>query len=164
MGRKKGRTIESYEKDQRALELRKEGHTYESISEQLGYSTPSASYKAVMRRLKDMDRPAVSMLRELEVQRLDAMLYAVWHDVLQGDAGAVSTALKISERRSRLLGLDAPHTVEARTRIDILSWNQAIRDFIGIHKEVFGDGRDDERTQILAKRMDELVASRIGGV
>ena len=30
-----GRTIESYEKDQRALELRKEGHTYESILEQL---------------------------------------------------------------------------------------------------------------------------------
>ena len=67
MGRKKDRTIESYEKDQRALELRKEGHTYESISEQLGYSTPSASYKAVMRRLKDMDRPAVSMsMRSLQ--------------------------------------------------------------------------------------------------
>jgi len=163
MGRKKGRTIAAYEKDQRALELRKEGHTYESISEQLGYSTPSASYKAVMRRLKDMDRPAVSMLRELEVQRLDAMLYAVWNDVLQGDANAVHTALRISERRSRLLGLDAPHTVEARTRIDVLSWNQAIRDFITLHKEVFGDGRDDERTQILAKRMDELVANRIGG-
>ena len=49
MGRKTGRTIEAYEKDQRALELRKEGHTYESISEQLGYSTRRASYKAVMR-------------------------------------------------------------------------------------------------------------------
>ena len=108
MSRKHGRTIEGYEKDQKALELRKEGHSYESISEQLGYSTRSASYKAVMRRLRDMDRPAVSMLRELEVQRLDAMLYAVWNDVLQGDAGAVSTALKSSERRSRLLGLDAP--------------------------------------------------------
>ncbi len=163
MGGKTGRTLEAYEKDQKALELRKEGHTYESISEQLGYSTRSASHKAVMRRLRDMDRPAVSMLRELEVQRLDAMLYAVWNDVLQGDAGTVSTALKISERRSRLLGLDAPHTVEARTRVDILSWNQAIRDFIGIHKEVFGDGLKDERTQILAKRMDELVASRISG-
>ena len=58
MGGKTGRTIEAYEKDQRALELRKEGHTYESISEQLWYSTPSASYKAVMRRLRDMDRPA----------------------------------------------------------------------------------------------------------
>ena len=90
MGRKTGGTIEAYEKDQKALELRKEGHTYESISEQLGYSTPSASYKAVM-------------LRELEVQRLDAMLYAVWDDVLQGDANAVNTALRISERRSRLL-------------------------------------------------------------
>ena len=163
MSRKHGRTIEGYEKDQKALELRKEGHSYESISEQLGYSTRSASYKAVMRRLRDMDRPAVSMLRELEVQRLDAMLYAVWNDVLQGDANAVHTALRISERRSRLLGLDAPHTVEARTRVDILSWNQAIRDFIGIHKEVFGDGRDDERTEVLAKKMDELVASRISG-
>jgi hypothetical protein len=163
MGGKTGRTIEAYEKDQKALELRKEGHTYESISEQLGYSTPSASYKAVMRRLRDMDRPAVSMLRELEVQRLDAMLYAVWNDVLQGDANAVHTALRISERRSRLLGLDAPHSIEAKTRIDVLSWNQAIRDFIGIHKEVFGDGLKDERTQMLAKRMDELVAKRLGG-
>ena len=34
-----------------------------------------------MRRLRDMDRPAVSMLRELEVQRLDAMLYALMHDI-----------------------------------------------------------------------------------
>ena len=89
------------------------------------------------------------------------MLYAVWDDVLQGDANAVHTALRISERRSRLLGLDAPHSIEARTRIDVLSWNQAIRDFIEIHKEVFGDGRDDERTQVLAKRMDELVAERL---
>ena len=77
MSRKHGRAIAAYEKDQKALELRKEGHSYESISEQLGYSTRSASYKAVMRRLRDMDRPAVSMLRELEVQRLDAMLYVV---------------------------------------------------------------------------------------
>jgi len=30
MGRKKGRTIEAYERDQKALELRKEGHTYSS--------------------------------------------------------------------------------------------------------------------------------------
>ena len=163
MSRKRGRTIAGYEKDQRALELRKEGHSYESISEQLGYSTRSASYKAVMRRLREVDRPAVSMLRELEVERLDAMLYAVWDNVLQGDTNAVTTALRISERRSRLLGLDAPHSIEARTRIDVLSWNQAIRDFIDIHKEVFSDGIKDERTKVLAKRMDELVAKRLGG-
>ena len=82
---------------------------------------------------------------------------------MHGDANAVHTALRISERRSRLLGLDAPHTVETRARIDVLSWNQAIRDFIGIHKEVFRDGFKDERTQVLAKRMDELVAKRLGG-
>ena len=102
-----------------------------------------------MRRLRDMDRPAVSMLRELEVQRLDAMLYAVWDDVLQGDANAVHTALRISERRSRLLGLDAPHSVEARTRIDVLSWNQA---HTGLHRHpqrgLWGrpQGREDADT------------------
>ena len=74
----------------------------------------------------------------------------------------MGTALKISERRSRLLGLDAPHTIEARARIDILSWNQAMRDFITLHKEVFGDGSKDERTATLAKRIDELVADRLG--
>jgi len=52
------RKLQGHKKDQRALELRQEGHSYESISEQLGYSTRSASYKAVMRRLRDMDRPA----------------------------------------------------------------------------------------------------------
>jgi hypothetical protein len=57
--------LQGHKKDQRALDLRKEGHTYESTSEQMGYSTRSASYKAVMRRLRDMDRPAMSMLREL---------------------------------------------------------------------------------------------------
>ena len=76
--------LQGHKKDQRALDLRKEGHTYESTSEQMGYSTRSASYKAVMRRLRDMDRPAMSMLREMEVERLDAMLYAVWDDVLHG--------------------------------------------------------------------------------
>ena len=91
------------------------------------------------------------------------MLYAVWNDVLQSDANAVHTALRISERRSRLLGLDAPRSIEARARVDIISWNQAIRDFVDIHKEVFGDGRDEERTQILVQKMDELVAKRISG-
>jgi len=87
----------------------------------------------------------------------------VWEDALQGDANAANTALRISWMRNRLLGLDAPHSIEARTRIDVLSWNQAIRDFIEIHKEIFGDGLKDERTQVLAKRMDELVAKRLGG-
>jgi hypothetical protein len=34
---------------------------------------------------------------------------------------------------------------------------------VDIHKEVFGDGRDDERAQVQAKRMDELVAKRLSG-
>ena len=60
------RKLQGHKKDQRALELRQEEHFYESISEQMGYSTRSASYKAVMKRLREVDRPAVSMLRSLQ--------------------------------------------------------------------------------------------------
>ena len=63
------------------MELRQERHSYESISEQLGYSTPSASYEAVVRRLREVDRSAVSMLREIEVQCLDVMPHATRWDV-----------------------------------------------------------------------------------
>ena len=37
MGGKTVRAIEGYKKDQKALNLREEGRTYEYISEQLGY-------------------------------------------------------------------------------------------------------------------------------
>lgn len=41
-----------------------------------------------------------------ELRRLDALLLVVWTQVVMGDAKAIETALKISERRTKLLGLD----------------------------------------------------------
>jgi len=70
-------------------------------------------------------------------------------DALQGDANTVHTALRISERCSRLLGLDVPHSIEARTRIDVLSWNQG---HTGLHRyperglRRWPEGREDAGT------------------
>lgn len=152
---KKSRTIEDYERDHNALELRKEGYTFEDISKRLGYSTRSGSYRAVMRRLQGMDKPAIEELRELEVHRLDAMLNAIWPDIQQGDQGAINTGLRISERRSKMLGLDAPHRIEAKASIDVMSWNQAIKDFINIYRDVYGTDEDDRRDMLL-KGIDEM--------
>ncbi|MQF49120.1 hypothetical protein FIM08_04415 [SAR202 cluster bacterium AC-647-N09_OGT_505m] len=41
------------------------------------------------------------------------------------------------------------------------SWNQAIRDFIDILKDVSEEGLQDEGTQVMAKIVDELVANRL---
>lgn len=45
-------------------------------------------------------------LRRLEAARLDEMLASVAEGILAGDLNAVAAALRIQERRARLLGLD----------------------------------------------------------
>ena len=62
--------------------------------------------------LKATLREPADEVRDLEVARLDAMLLPLWRRVQQGDERAVDRALKIMERRARLLGLDAPSKSE----------------------------------------------------
>jgi hypothetical protein len=51
---------------------------------------------------------AAEDVRELETQRLDAMLFALRTKIKQGDVRAIDTAIRIADRRAKLLGLDAP--------------------------------------------------------
>ena len=44
----------------------------------------------------------------LELERLDHLTSAVWLDAMSGSDKAVSSVLRIMERRSKLMGLDAP--------------------------------------------------------
>ncbi len=91
-----------------ALELRKAGVSYEAIASRLGYRDRSGAYRAVTAALKLTLREPAEELRTLELERLDAMLLALWRRVQAGDEKAVDRVLRIMERRARLLGLDAP--------------------------------------------------------
>jgi hypothetical protein len=102
------RRVQAHARQLQALELRKAGATYQAIAEQLGYAHAKGAYKAVASALKLTLREPADGLRELEVARLDAMLLALWRRVQSGDEKAVDRALRIMERRARLLGLDAP--------------------------------------------------------
>ena len=143
------------EKDHKALELRLAGNTYEDISTELGYATRSASYKAVARVLRGVEDTSIAELKELELRRLDVMQFSIWNAVESGDEDAIALALRISDRRSKMLGLDAPHRIEAKASIDVMSWNQAIKDFLGIYRDVFGTATDDG-TETLLKKIDEI--------
>lgn len=106
-----------------ALQLRKAGATYEEIGRALGM-TRTGAYRAVKRALDELNEKiaedAAEVLR-LELERLDAMLLAVWPKAKQGHLGAIDRVLKIMERRSRLLGLDAPHKVDQKAEI-VFRW------------------------------------------
>ncbi len=85
----------------------------------------------------------------------DVMQFSIWNAVESGDEDAIALALRISDRRSKMLGLDAPHRIEAKTSIDVMSWNQAIKDFLNIYRDVYGTDEDDRRDMLL-KGIDEM--------
>ena len=94
------------EKQARALELRKAGVGYQEIADELGYASASGAFEAVKSALDRMLREPADALREIELDRLDTMWSSVWENVLAGDLDSIGTALRITERRARLLGLD----------------------------------------------------------
>lgn len=93
-----------------ATMLRLAGLTYAQIGEKLGVSDDTARL-AVKRHLDRAEVWSAAELRRVENARLDRAQAAIWAKVVGGDITAVHAFLRISERRARLNGLDAPTTV-----------------------------------------------------
>lgn len=105
------RTEENAQLDSEALKLRSNGLTYREIAELLGVD-PSTAYRRVKRALSSVVAEAVEEHRSLELLRLDSLHAALWSKALEGNLSAVKGILSIMERRSKLLGLDAPQKQE----------------------------------------------------
>lgn len=97
------------DRSRQALELRMAGATYSRIASALGI-TKGAAHKAVARAMEavraESDEVAEAY-RDLELARLDRMQMGLWNQARSGDLAAVDRVLRIMERRSKLLGLDA---------------------------------------------------------
>lgn len=92
-----------------AMRLRVAGAPFSGIARQLGTSKQQAwrdVRAALAETLTQRDGDA-SAYRELELARLDALTVACWQAAQRGSAEHVRAIVRISERRSRLLGLDA---------------------------------------------------------
>jgi hypothetical protein len=136
MGRR--RSFATREKDSRALLLRQQGLSYRSIAREMGWNSASGARQAVQRSLADAVTEAVDEIRQIESARLDDMMKMLLRIAMtthyqttatgvvarHPDTGeplidsdpvtrAVMGLLRISERRAKLLGLDAPvkHTI-----------------------------------------------------
>ena len=134
------RSIETAKRDAEAARLRSRGRTYSQIAEELGYCDKGAAHHAVARVFDGFRVEARDLLIKIELDKLDMMTRAVIdvleakhylvsdgrivyigakddpdHRELLDDAPvlqAVDRLLKISDRRAKLLGLDAPKRVE----------------------------------------------------
>jgi hypothetical protein len=137
------RSIAAREKDAQALELRRRGLTYRQIAERMKWANQKSAWEAVQHALKDAIAEPAAEVKRIELDRLDEYMrhalrvlaaphYAISQkgevvfllDAASGaqkpvmdDApvlAAIDRLLKISERRARLLGLDAPRRIEVR--------------------------------------------------
>lgn len=116
------RKILAADRTREAIELRLAGASFRAIAESLGYvdkngnADPGSAWKAVQRGLAASIREPAHDLITLELERLDGMFLAIYPQARKGILGAVDRCLRIQERRSRLLGLDAPVKIETNWR------------------------------------------------
>lgn len=98
--------------------MRLAGVDYETIAERLGYPSRGAACTDITRALEQAvaeQRHDLEVLRQQELARLDRLQAGVWAAAVAGETKSAETALKVIDRRCRLLGLDAPQRHEVVT-------------------------------------------------
>jgi len=109
---RKNNTAEIVEQQKKCYDLRLSGHSIRAIAEKL--DIPRAT---VQRRLdaecEAQVTPGAEAVRKMELDRLDKWMLALENRILDGDHQAITTAIKVAERRAKYLGLDAPTQIDA---------------------------------------------------
>jgi transcriptional regulator with XRE-family HTH domain len=95
-----------------AFDMRLAGHTQQAIAERLGRDRSTIS-RWLQVEINNLIIPRVEELRRVETERMDSYLRALEEGIVKGDVKAINAALRVSERRARLLGLDAPVKIES---------------------------------------------------
>lgn len=133
-GPRKGMTQEQREQElQQMLSMRRSGASYTAIARHFGLDRTVVTDK-IRAELRNIPKDEATELRTLEALKLDQAEVHLQAGVKAGDPRAITTLVRISESRRRLLGLDMPEQHEVRisreeeTLIDQLAAALAERD------------------------------------
>lgn len=87
------------------------GASYPEIAKTLHISRATA-IRYVKHGLKQLYQEPGEAVIKMELDRLDALMSAVWPAAMKGDLNALDRVLRIMERRARYLNLDSPFRKE----------------------------------------------------
>lgn len=152
---------ELVDKELRVLELRRMGMTWQRIAEQVGYADHTGAYAAYKRAIKRTLQQPADEIREQELDRIDRLQLALWPNAMKGNSQAVSTIIRLMERRARLLGLDMPVKIEQ----DITTWNgdesidRAVRDLAALLR---ANATNSTSESPMAREISEAIAITAG--
>jgi len=106
------RALAARQRQARVVELRVQGKTYDEIALELGYASHTGALNAFASALANVPAEDVGHLRQIEGDRLDAIVKAHLPRAMQGDIDSAYVCIEISKQRSRLFGLDAPKVTQ----------------------------------------------------
>lgn len=113
---------ETWAKQDHAAVLRASGMTYQQIANACGYANHVGAMKAVDAAMRRNVYDAVDEVRRVELARLDHITAQLW-PVIEGNNGvnaalrATEQYMRVSERRARLTGMDAPERKAMKAEI-----------------------------------------------
>lgn len=152
----RGKDAEITERQMKAMQLRVRGFTFPEMANELDVSVGTAynDYKAAMKRLIDETRESADQVRSVEITRLDRMIRSLELAAFGppdadapfcADPKAIEVLLKVSDRRAKLLGLDAPEDLNVNFgEVTPEKAAQLVREKFGDHaaKRESADGVD----------------------
>lgn len=113
-GPRKGMTDKERQEEVLAmLRMRRAGASYASIAAKLGVSAHTV-YEKVKSALDAAPVEEATMLRAIEAQRLDYLELKLQPLLEEHDVRAIQQAIRLSESRRKLLGLDLPEQHEVK--------------------------------------------------
>lgn len=95
------------------LQMRQMGASYEAIARHYNLNRKTV-WERVTQALRDMPSDDAAILRALEARKYDVLEAQLQAGIKEGDTKAITTAIRVSERRCRLLGLDMPERHEVK--------------------------------------------------
>lgn len=115
---KKSLPVATTEKYMKVIDLRKAGLTFEEIADKTGYESRSGAKMAFDAAVKYWGHESVTELRVIENERVEELwrrTYNMMEDptlTLSQSLRIMETALKVTESKRKLHGLDAPRQLE----------------------------------------------------
>ena len=114
MSKLKASEVERAIRDRRIIQQRQAGRALHDIAEEFGLSNQTVG-KIINERLVQTIRlrdAEVDILRQQELDRLDAVQFAAWAMAKEGHIDSLKIVMNAIDRRCKLLGLDAPQQME----------------------------------------------------
>jgi hypothetical protein len=125
---------------EQAYELKKQGKTWAEVARIVGYESAAAARVETMRWLTGLAVAKSTQEREeileMELERLDSLLNAVWDQAMTGDTKAVDSALKVINARAKLLSLDQLTATQTTQNFNTVVVSGDSKDFISSLKLV----------------------------